>query len=77
MDEDVDPAEMLQRRVDDRLAARGGGHRLGARDRLAAGRDDLVDHLGGRAGVGAVAGEAAAGVVDHDLGAPRDASSSA
>ena len=71
VDQHVDATEALQRRVDDRLPALGGRHRVGAGDGFAAGRGDLATTSRGRAGVGTVAGQPAAGIVDHDLGAPR------
>ena len=40
-------------------------------DRVTAGRGDLGDHLSRGAGVGAVARQAAAGIVDDDLRAAR------
>ena len=71
VNEDVDAAVVVQCRVDDRLAARRGRHRLGAGDGIAARRGDFAHHLVGGRGVGAVTGEAAAGIVDDDLRALR------
>ena len=36
VDEDIDPAVAVQRHIDDRLPARGSGHRVGARDGVTA-----------------------------------------
>ena len=48
VDHDVDPSEVVERRLDDPLATRHGGHRLGARRGPAAGALDLAHHvLGG------------------------------
>ena len=44
VDDDVDAAEVLDRRVDDRLTSFGGGDRIHVGDRAPAGRGDLVDH---------------------------------
>ena len=76
VDEDVDPSVMVERRLDDRLAAFGRGHRLGARDRLATRGADLLHHLLRGTYVDAVALEAGARIVD-DTFAPLDARSRA
>ncbi len=68
VDQDVDAAELAQGRLDDRLTALGRRHRFRAGHRLTTGLGDLADDRAGRPGVGTVAGERAADVVDHDLG---------
>jgi len=71
LNEDVDAAVAVQGRVDDRLAAICGGDRFRAGLGRTAGRGDLAHHLLGRPRVGAVPGDAAAGIVDDDLRALR------
>ncbi len=69
VDDAVEPAEMIGRRLDDLAGGDRFRHRLEIGDRGAAALLDLLDHfLGGRgARSGAVGGDA--GIVDHDLGA--------
>src|SRR5262249_53592263 len=67
VDEDVDAAVHIERRVDDRLAAGCGGHRVGAADGLTTGSGDLPHHIVCRAGIPAVTGEAAPWIVDDNL----------
>jgi hypothetical protein len=68
VDDDVDPAPVVERGLHDRPAALGAGDRVVVCDRLAPRRRDLVDHRlrGGRAAAGAV--DRAAEVVDDDQG---------
>ena len=62
----IDLAERVDRGLDDLVAVLD---RVVVGDRLAAGGDDLVDDLVGGRGRLALAGEAAAEIVDDDLGA--------
>ncbi len=71
VDQDVDAAVGLKCGVDDGAAARCGRDRIGGDDGLATGRMDLVDHGVRGAGIAAVTGEAAAGIVDDDLRSAR------
>jgi hypothetical protein len=71
VDEDVDPAVVLERRLDDRLAAFGRGNGLGAGHRLAAGGPDFPHHLLRGAGIEAIALDADAGIIDHNFGTLR------
>ena len=66
VDQHVDASEALDGAVDERLRARGGGHVVGVGDGPAAGGDDLGDDRVRRRGVGALAPDRAAEVVDHD-----------
>ena len=68
VDEDVEVAERLDRRVDEALGALPVGDVVAVGDGLAAERLDLGDDLVGRAVVGAGAVVGAAAVVDDDLG---------
>src|SRR5205085_4366669 len=67
VDEDVEPAELVDRLLDEPSRAGEVGDVLAVRRRLAAARADLLDHLLGRAGIGPFAGEPGAEVVDHNL----------
>ena len=71
VDEDVEPAEMRDRRVDHRLGALPAADVLAVGDRLAAGLLDRGDDLAGGRGVLARAVHPGADVVDHHLGAVR------
>ena len=66
VDEDVDPAEASNRRVDDGLTALNGRDVTGVGDRRSSGRCDFGDDGVGRLGVGANALNRAAEVVDDD-----------
>ena len=68
VDDDVDRAERVERRLDDGLAAGGGGHRVGVGDGLGAEVEQLLHDLLGRTDVAALARQGAAEVVDHDAG---------
>ena len=68
VDQHVEVAERVDRRLDQALGALEVGDALAVGDGLAAGGDDLVDDLLRRRGVGAAAVHVAAEVVDHDLG---------
>ena len=69
--QDVDAAVVLERGTDDGLPARGGRHRFGGCDGVAARRGDLLRHLVRGSGVDALPRQAAAGIVDDDLRAAR------
>jgi hypothetical protein len=71
VDENVDPAVVVQRHIDDRLATGRSRDGIGARDGFSTGGGDLTHHLPGRSGVGTIAGQAAAGIIDDDLCAVR------
>ena len=73
VDDAVEPAEMIGRRLHDLARGDRFRHRLEIGHRNAAALLDLFDHLLGGRGVrsGAVRGDA--GIVDHDLGAFRGA----
>jgi hypothetical protein len=66
----VEPAEAVDRGVDDRLRRCRRVHRVVGRHRRPAGTGDLVGDLLRDARVGAVTAHAAAEVVDHDRRAP-------
>jgi hypothetical protein len=66
VDENVDAAEGVERRLDDQIGVLRLGDRQGAGDRPAAGACDLLDHGLRRTGIGAGALQARADVVDHD-----------
>src|SRR5882757_4819232 len=66
VDHDVQATELGDRVLDQALRAVPGGDVVGVRVRPSAGRDDLLRDLVGRPGIGALAGVAAAQVVDHD-----------
>jgi hypothetical protein len=68
VDEDVEPAELLDRLPHEPFRAREVGDALAVRRRLAARGADLLDDLLGRAEIGALAGDPGAEVVDHDRG---------
>ena len=71
VDDDVDPSEGVDGRLDDGLATLGRGHAAGVGDRDAA---EVVDLLGGGLGrplAAALAADRRAQVVDDDLGAAR------
>ena len=68
VDQHVEPAERLDRGVDQPLGALPVGHVVAVGHGFAAGRPDLVDHLTGWAGGPAAAVDLGAQVVDHDLG---------
>src|SRR5690606_31788105 len=70
VDDDVDAAPGVERRLHDGPAALGGGDRVVVGHGLAAGGLDLVDHLLGRRRAAAGAVHRAAEVVDHHVGAP-------
>src|SRR5262249_25602370 len=68
----IEATEAIDGGVDDRLATRGGGHRVVRGDGDATSLLDLGDDLVGDAGVCAVTRHAATEVVDHDCRtAPR------
>ena len=69
VDHDVEAAELVDRLLDSAFRAVPGGDVVGVGDCRAAGGVDLGDDLVRRAGVSALAGVAAAEVVDDDLGA--------
>src|SRR5207244_4479341 len=69
VDEDVQPAEGVDRRLDDARGAGEGGGALAAGDRRAAGGAELGDDAVGALGVGRLAGQGDTEVVDDDLGA--------
>ena len=71
VDHDVDAAERVERSLDDPGSALGRGDRVRVGDRDAAERLDLLGGGVRRAFGSAGAVDAAAEVVDHDLGAPR------
>ncbi len=62
----VDPAEGVVREVEEGLGPLGFGDVVEVRDGLAAGGDDLLDHLGGGPGVGAAAVPFASEIVHDD-----------
>ena len=66
---DVEPAEDVDGLADEGLAPVPGGDVVGVGHRPPAGGGDLVDHLLGRARVGAGPVPRPAQVVDHDVGA--------
>ena len=69
VDQDVDTAPLLDRSIDERLRASGGGHVAGVGDRLSARVDDLGGDPRRRLRVRADARHRAADVVDDDAGA--------
>ena len=71
VDEDVEPAERVDRVLDEAAGAGEVGDVLAVGDGLAARGLDLGDDLLRRRQVGALAGERAAEVVDDDLRAGR------
>ena len=77
VDEDVEPAELVDGLGDQRLTAVPARDVVEVRGRLPTGGDDLVDHLLGRTLVGAFAARLAAEVVDDDRSTLLAASSSA
>ena len=69
VDDAVEPAEMIDRRLHDLAGGDRFRDRLEIGDRGAAALLDFLDHfLGGRGAVARAVG-GAAGIVDHDLGA--------
>ena len=68
---DVDRAEIVDRRPDDPSGALEVAHGVVTRDGVAAGRLDLLAHLGGGVLLGARTAEGHADIVDHDVGAFR------
>ena len=66
--DDVQAAEGVHGLLNHAVHRRQIGDAFGVGDRLAAGRADLVDHRLGRARIRALAVDAAAQVIDHDLG---------
>ena len=69
VDEDIDAAEGIERRLDDLVGIAGLADRQRRGDRFAAGFLDLVDDGLRRAGIGAGAVEARADIADDDAGA--------
>jgi len=69
VDEDVEPAERLDRLVHHALGTAPAGAVVTVGDGLAAGGLDLLDDLLRRPSVAALAGARATQVVDHDRGA--------
>src|SRR5579864_8302225 len=66
VDQNVDPAERIERRLDDLIGIAGLADRERRGDGRAAGFLDLVDDGLGRSGIGAGAFEAGADIADHD-----------
>ncbi|TLD47114.1 MAG: hypothetical protein FAZ92_00606 [Accumulibacter sp.] len=62
VDDDVEAAELAERRLHEALGEIGGGDAADAGDRLAAGRDDVADGLCRRCGVD---------IIDHHMRALR------
>jgi hypothetical protein len=69
VDQPVDPAIMVERRLYDGAAALRRGDAVGRDDRLAALRLDRGHHFGRRAGIDPLAAHRAARIIDHDPGA--------
>ena len=69
VDDAVEPAEMVGRRLDDPAGGNGFRHRLEVGDRGAAALLDFLDHFLGGCGARSRAVGGPAGIVDHDLGA--------
>ena len=69
VDDAVEPAEMIGRRLHDLAGGDRFRHRLEIGDRGAAALLDLLDHFLGGCGADAGAVGGAAGIVDDDLGA--------
>jgi hypothetical protein len=71
VDENIDPAVTIQRRLDHRFAALGCRNRLGACDGIAPRYPDLLDHLFCGSGIGSLPVHTDARVIDNDLRSPR------
>ena len=71
VDDDVDPAELIDRLLDDPVGAVPFGDAVAVHHGLAAGAADFVDDLEGRAAVLPFARDGAADIVDHHLRAMR------
>src|SRR5580692_4232535 len=71
MDENVDPAIVVHRRLNDRASTFRRGYRRSSGDSFASGGSDLPRHLLRGTGVEAFAREAAPGVIDNDSCPPR------
>jgi hypothetical protein len=69
VNQDVEPAEVFDRAIDDSLATRHRGHAVGVGHRLAARGFDLVDHAVRDALIRALAGWRTAEIVDYNFGA--------